>query len=81
MIVIFVEAVSERLVYVFDFIFKDRKIAYQITNDPIYFEVLEGFKFNYSNQHFETGLQILPSEVLFSEEIIDYQLEKELFYQ
>ena len=81
MIVIFVESVSERLVYVFDFIFKDRKIAYQITNDPVYFEVLEGFKFNYSNQHFESGLQIFPSEVLFSEEIIDYQLEKELFHQ
>jgi hypothetical protein len=81
MIVIFVEAVSERLVYVFDFIFKDRKIDYQITNDPIYFEVLEGFKFNYSKQQFETGLQIQPSNVLFSEEIIDYTLEKALFHQ
>lgn len=81
MIVIFVEEVSERLVYVFDFIFKDRKIAYQITNDPIYYEVLEGFKFNYSGQHFDSGLQILPSEVLFSEEIIEYQIEKTLFYQ
>jgi hypothetical protein len=81
MIVIFVEAVSERLVYVFDFIFKDRKIDYQITNDPIYFEVLEGFKFNYSKQQFETGLQIQPSNVLFSEEIIDYALEKALFHQ
>lgn len=81
MIVIFVEEVSERLVYVFDFIFKDRKIAYQITNDPVYYEILEGFKFNYSGKHFDSGLQILPSEVLFSEEIIEYQLEKTLFYQ
>ncbi len=81
MIVIFVEEVSERLVYVFDFIFNDRKIAYRITNDPIYYEVLEGFKFNYSNKNFETGLQISPSEVLFSEEIIEYQLDKTLFYQ
>ncbi len=81
MIVIFVEEVSERLVYTFDFIFKDREIAYQITNDPVYFEVLEGFKFNYSASHFDTGLQIIPSEVLFSEEIIEYQLQKSLFFQ
>lgn len=80
MIVVFVEEVTERLVYVFDFIFTDRNIAYRITNDPVYYEVLEGFKFNYSNKNFETGLQITPSEVLFSEEIVDYQIDKQLFY-
>jgi len=81
MIVIFVEAVSERLVYVLDFIFKDRKISYQITNDPIYFEVLEGFKFNYSHIHFESGLQIIPSKLIFSEEIVEYSIEKQLFHE
>jgi hypothetical protein len=81
MIVVFVNEVSERLVYTFDFIFKDREIAYQITNDPVYFEVLEGFKFNYSNNHFNSGLQIPPSQLLFSEEISEYQINKALFFQ
>ncbi len=81
MIVVFVEEVTERLVYTLDFIFKDRKIPFQITNDPVYYNLLEGFKFNYSNQLFDNGLHLQPSEVLFSEEIVDYQLEKAFFYK
>ena len=80
MIVIFVEEVTERLVYTLDFIFKDREIPFQITNDPVYYNLLEGFKFNYSNRVFDNGLHFQPSELLFSEEITDYQLDKVHFY-
>jgi hypothetical protein len=81
MLVIFVEEVSERLIYTLDFIFRDRKIEYQITNDPIYYNKLEGFKFNYSSRIFETGVQIRPSDVIFSEEIKDYHILKTLFFK
>ena len=56
MLVVFVDEVSERLIYTLDFIFRDRKIEYQITNDPIFYNKLEGFKFNYSNRVFESGV-------------------------
>jgi hypothetical protein len=81
MLVVFVEEVSERLIYTLDFIFRDRKIEYQITNDPIYYNKLEGFKFNYSNRIFETGVHIRPSDLIFSEEIKDYHIQKSLFFK
>jgi hypothetical protein len=81
MLVVFVEEVSERLIYTLDFIFRDRKIDYQITNDPIYYNKLEGFKFNYSTRFFETGVQIKPSDLIFSEEIKDYHLSKAIFFK
>ncbi len=81
MLVVYVEEVSERLIYTLDFIFRDRKIEYQITNDPIYYNKLEGFKFNYSNRVFETGVHIQPSEVIFSEVIKEYEINKSIFYR
>jgi len=81
MLVVFVEEVSERLIYTLDFIFRDRKIEYQITNDPIYYNKLEGFKFNYSNRIFETGVHIQPCELIFSEEIKEYVINKSMFYK
>lgn len=81
MLVVFVEEVSERLIYTLDFIFRDRKIEYQITNDPIYYNKLNGFKFNYSDRIFETGVHIRPSDLIFSEEIKDYHIVKSLFFK
>lgn len=81
MLVVFVDEVSERLIYTLDFIFRDRKIEYQITNDPIFYNKLEGFKFNYSNRVFESGVHIRPSDVIFSEEIKEYQIVNSLFFK
>jgi hypothetical protein len=81
MLVVFVEEVSERLIYTLDFIFRDRQIEYQITNDPIYYNKLKGFKFNYSNRFFESGVHIQPSDLIFSEEIKEYNIKKSLFYK
>ena len=36
MILIYVEEISERLLYTFDFIFKERRIEYRLTNDNIF---------------------------------------------
>jgi hypothetical protein len=80
MLVIFAEEVTERLVYTLNFAFKERGIIYQLTNDPIYFEVLEGVKFNYSKRIFSTGVNIEPAELLFSEEIKEYILSKKTFF-
>jgi len=36
-VLIYVEYITERLLYTLSFVFKDRKVAYQLTNDGIAF--------------------------------------------
>lgn len=74
MIIVFVEQVSERLIYSLDFIFKERDIYYEITNDSSLFEKSSFYKLNYSNLHFENIFQIRPSSLLWDEEIKSYDI-------
>ena len=74
MIIVFVEQVSERLIYSLDFIFKERDIYYEITNDASLFEKSTFYKLNYSNLDFEGIFQILPSSLLWDEEIKTYDV-------
>jgi hypothetical protein len=68
-VLIYVEYITERLLYTLSFVFGDRKIAYQITNDGIAFIAAKGPKLNYSKREFEDCFQLLPAAVLFEDEL------------
>lgn len=81
MIQIFVEQISERLIYTLDFVFKERSLEYSLTNDPQSFIESSFSKLNYSERHFENIIQLIPSTLLFDEEIIVYGIKLGLFEQ
>jgi hypothetical protein len=56
MILIYVEEISERLLYTFDFIFKERRIEYRLTNDKHFLETSSLPKFNYTTIDIEHTL-------------------------
>lgn len=80
MLLVFVEQISERVNYTFDFVFKERKIEYVITNDFVQFERFDGTKLNYSERHFENVVKVSPSNLLFDESIDNYGISKSTFY-
>ena len=79
MLLIFVDQISERLIYTFDFIFKDRSITYQVTNDWLFFCNQEDVKFVYSEKFSEDYLQIKPSTLLFDEAIFSYSINNYIY--
>lgn len=81
MIYIYVEQISERLIYTFDFVFKDRGIKYHVSNDQFDFKNSTEFKLNYSNFDFEGILKIEPAPILFDEDIEVYGITKGKFFQ
>jgi hypothetical protein len=81
MITIFVDQISERLIYTLDFVFGERKLEYSLTNDHLFFEKLEAPKFNYSERHIPNVLTVEPATVLFDEEIIVYDLHSGRFFE
>lgn len=62
---IYVEYITERLLYTLAFVFQDRKIHYELTNDGIAFIAASGPKINYSTREFDAVLQLRPAELLF----------------
>lgn len=80
MLLVFVDKISERLIYTFDFIFKARSISYRFTNDWLYFNQTDCAKVVYSEKHSDNDLNILPSTVLFDEAIFKYAISKDKFY-
>jgi len=79
--IIYVDEVTERLVYTLDFVFKDRKVEYQLTNDLLYFTNCEGVKFNYSSKQLHDTFSIVPSKILFDEEISEIEVGKTIYMQ
>jgi len=79
MILIFVDQISERLNYTLDFVFHERGLEYKLTNDYLYFDRFEQPKFNYSERHFDEVMQLIPSTILFDEELIIYDIHSALF--
>ena len=66
---IFVDQVTERLRYTFDFVFKQHGHAYEFTNDRSVFSTSTQTRLNYSEFPFEGIPQLIPSPLLFSEQI------------
>jgi hypothetical protein len=75
MIEIFVEQISERLIYTLDFVFNERELSYKLNNDFLSFENSILPKFNYSERFFENIPQIVPATLLFDEDIFIYSIE------
>jgi len=69
-VLIYVEYITERLLYTLSFVFKDRKVAYQLTNDGIAFIAASGPKLNYSEREFADCLQFVPARLLFQDECL-----------
>ena len=79
MIQIFVEAISERLLYTLDFVFKERGLEYTLTNDHHTFIASDCKKINYSERFFDNIIQLIPSCILFDEEIIIYDIHSGMY--
>lgn len=80
MLQIFVEQVSERLIYTLDFVFKERGQDYVLTNDYHSFVDSSYKKLNYSERFFENIVQLVPSTILFDEDIIVYGIHSGNFH-
>lgn len=76
---IYVEYITERLLYTLAFVFQDRKIHYELTNDGIAFIAASGPKINYSTREFDAVLQLRPAELLFSDELFTGKIDKGAF--
>lgn len=77
MILIFVDYITERQIFTFDFIFKRNGNDYELTNDVERFEAFKGDKFNYSDKEFNAVLQFPPAQLLFEEDIKE-EIEKNI---
>jgi hypothetical protein len=79
MLLVFVEEISERLLYTFDFVLKERGIEFSITNDPVHFEQVQTARFNYSEREIEGVLRLKPAPILFDESLQVYGIDKGIF--
>ena len=79
MVLIFVEEVSERLQFTLDFVFSERKVIYQLTNDEQFFQKASQPKFNYSNLSFADCATLKPADILFDVKIEKYEIKKSQF--
>ena len=79
MVLVFVEEVSERLQFTLDFVFSERKIVYQLTNDERFFENADQPKFNYSNINYSDCATLKPAHLVFDVDIVNYEIKRSQF--
>lgn len=77
MINIFSEHITERLLYVLDFCFREKGEEYTVITSKDEWNLLENRHVNYSNQAIISVLQIIPEGILFESEI---HVRKQLGY-
>jgi hypothetical protein len=76
MTLIFVEQLTQRLQYTFDFVFNARGLSYEFTSDLTYFSASNLQKFNYSAHSIPEVPTLVPCSLLFEEEIHPISLDK-----
>jgi len=76
MTLIFVEQLTNRLKYTFDFVFNARGLSYEFTSDLTYFSASNLQKFNYSAHSIPEVPTLVPCSLLFEEAIHPISLDK-----
>ena len=76
---IYVEYITERLLYTLSFVFSERQVAYKLTNDGIAFIAATGPKLNYSSRDFDDAVQLVPAALLFEDEMLKETPTKGVF--
>ncbi len=80
--IIFVEKITTRLQYTFDFIFKERDLQYLLTDNKKDFLASNQPQFNYSRISFDEDIpSLIPSSMLFRKSIYNYTINKNLFHR
>ena len=79
MILILVDQITPRLVYTFDFVFKERGYEYALETDSMKFVQAKGLKLNYSKQLFSGICQFEISTVLADQGLKQYTIQKSFF--
>ena len=80
--IIFVEKITNRLQYTFDFIFKERDLKYILTDNKKDFLASNQPQFNYSRISFGQDIpSLIPSSMLFRKSIYNYTITKNLFHR
>jgi hypothetical protein len=70
---IYVDQISERLLYTLHFVFDMHACKVNLTNDKVLFQEAKGNKLNYSTWPLDDVPQLIPAQLLF-DEAIDHQL-------
>jgi hypothetical protein len=74
---IFVEQITQRLLFVAQLVFEDRGVAVELFNDPSKVATISGPLLVYSERYFEGAyFQLTPSELLFESDMSKKQLGK-----
>lgn len=76
---VYVDSITDRLRYTFEFIFEAQEIPFEITDNYGRFISEQGVKFNYSKTDNADVPSVVPSDLLFETDIRDYNLDKRLF--
>ena len=76
MTLIFVEQITNRLKYTFDFVFNARGLSYEFTTNLSYFNNSTNHKFNYSTYPIPAVSTHIPCSLLFNQEIHQISLDK-----
>lgn len=81
MLQIYVDQISERLVYTLNFVFEQQGVGYQLSNDLQKFEKQSGKRFSYSDYDFQNNevLSLKPSSLLFEDTIAKIHPKKGIF--
>ncbi|MCO5260838.1 MAG: polysaccharide deacetylase family protein [Crocinitomicaceae bacterium] len=80
MLYIFVDKITPRCIYTFDFIFKSNNINYQLFENIEAFQSQESTKLNYSHSQIDNCIQIYPSTLLFDNGVKSYDINLAKFH-
>ncbi len=79
MLLVLVDSFTPRIAYTFEFIFKDRKIDYSLTESVEDFKKSSAFKINYSSTQVADCYALSPTKILYDFDVKYYSTTKSNF--